>query len=247
MPIKARIDMLATGIRTPVGVKVLGPNLGEIEKIGLELEQIIREVPGTRSVYAERLTTGYFLDFDIHRDEAARYGLTVDDVQEVIQSAVGGMNLTTTVEGRGRYPVNVRYPREMRDDPEALKRILVPVMTQNAMAAPGTMGASGAVVQVPLGSSPTSVSSRAHRHQERGGTARLLRLHRLFGPGRGGLRRRSPEKTASVKIPEGYRLEWSGEYEYLMNTQERLKMVIPLTLLIIFILIYLNTRSIQRH
>ena len=118
MPIKARIDMLATGIRTPVGIKILGPNLEEIEKIGLALEHHLKDIPGTRSVYAERVTTGYFLDIAIKRDEAARYGLTVDDVGEVIQTAIGGMNLTVTVEGRARYPVNIRYPRNLRNDVE---------------------------------------------------------------------------------------------------------------------------------
>ena len=247
MPIKARIDMLATGIRTPVGVKILGPDLAELERIGLELEHHIREVPGTRSVYAERLTTGYFLDFDIRREEAARYGLTVDDVQEVIQSAVGGMNLTTTVEGRGRYPVNVRYPRELRDDPETLKRVLVPVMMQNAAAMPNTMGASGAVVQVPLGQladirlvkGPTVIKS------EEGQLASYVFVD-FGGRDVGGYVEEAKRKTAGLKIPDGYRLEWSGEYEYLVKTEERLKLVIPLTLLIIFILIYLNTRSIQR-
>ena len=139
MPIKARIDMLATGIRTPVGIKVMGPKLEELEKIGLQLEHHLKDVPGTRSVYAERVTTGYFLDFIINRQEAARYGLSVDDVQEVIQSAVGGMNLTTTIEGRGRFPVNVRYPREMRNDVETLKRVLVPVMSQPSQASSSPM------------------------------------------------------------------------------------------------------------
>ncbi len=127
MPIKARIDMNATGIRTPVGIKVLGPKLEELEKIGLEIEQRMKDIPGTRSAYAERVTTGYFLDFDVKREEAARYGLTVEDVQEVIESAVGGMNLTTTIEGRERYPVNLRYARELRDSREMLKRVLIPV------------------------------------------------------------------------------------------------------------------------
>jgi Cu(I)/Ag(I) efflux system membrane protein CusA/SilA len=230
-----------------VGVKILGPDLAELEKIGLELEHAIREVPGTRSVYAERLTTGYFLDFEIRREEAARYGLTVDDVQEIIQSAVGGMNLTTTVEGRGRYPVNVRYPRELRDDPESLKRILVPVMMQNAMASPGTMGASGAVVQVPLGQladirlvkGPTVIKS------EEGLLASYVFVD-FGGRDVGGYVEEAQRKTARLRIPEGYRLEWSGEYEYLVKTEERLKLVIPLTLLLIFILIYLNTRSVQR-
>ena len=127
MPIKARTDMLATGIRTPVGIKVLGPKIEEVERIGLEIEHHVKDIPGTRSAYAERVTTGYFLDFDIKRKEIARYGLSVEDVQEVIESAIGGMNLTTTIEGRERYPVNVRYARELRGDIERLKRILVPV------------------------------------------------------------------------------------------------------------------------
>ena len=123
--------MLATGIRTPVGIKILGPKLEEIEKIGLALEPLLREVTGTRSVYAERVNTGYFLDFVIKREEIARYGLAVDDIQEIIESAIGGMNLTTTIEGRERYPVNVRYARELRDDLEKLRRVLVPIMMEN--------------------------------------------------------------------------------------------------------------------
>ena len=180
MPIKARIDMLSTGIRTPVGIKVLGPKLEEIEKLGLELEAIIKDIPGTRSVYAERVTTGYFLDFNIKREEAARYGINVDDIQEVVQTAVGGMNLTTTVEGRERYPVNVRYSRELRNDIEKLKRVLVPVMNQpSASSSSGGFGGQqsgmGAVqpvsmktLQVPLGElvdikivkGPTQIKSR---------------------------------------------------------------------------------------
>jgi len=155
MPIKARIDMLATGIRTPVGIKILGPNLEEIEKIGLALEHHLKDIPGTRSVYAERVTTGYFLDIAIKRAEAARYGLTVDDVSEVIQTAIGGMNLTVTVEGRARYPVNIRYPRNLRNDVEQLKRILVPVMMTNnavpALPVQGGMATQPQVTQIPLG------------------------------------------------------------------------------------------------
>ena len=245
MPIKARIDMLATGIRTPVGVKVLGPDILVIEKIGLDLEKLIREVPGTRSVYAERLTTGYFLDFDIRRDEAARYGLTVDDVQEVIQSAIGGMNLTVTVEGRRRYPVNVRYARELRNDLEKLGRVLVPVMIGNSGAGMGSDG--GRITQVPLGAladirirkGPTAIKS------EEGLLASYVFID-FSGRDVGGYVEDARRKVASVRIPEGYRLEWSGEYEFLIKTQERLKLVIPLTLLIIFILIYLNTKSIPR-
>ena len=131
MPIKARIDMLATGIRTPVGIKVLGPKIEELERIGLELEHHIKDIPGTRSVYAERMTTGYFLDVTVNRQEAARYGLAVEDIQEVVETAIGGMNITTTVEGRERYSVNIRYARELRGNIEQLKRILVPVTMTN--------------------------------------------------------------------------------------------------------------------
>ena len=128
MPIKARIDMNQTGIRTNVGIKVMGPKLEEIEKLGIDIEKLVKDVKGTRSAYAERVTTGYFLDFNINRTAAARYGINVDDIQEVVQTAVGGMPLTTTVEGRERYPVNIRYSRELRDTIEKLKRVLVPVM-----------------------------------------------------------------------------------------------------------------------
>jgi len=244
MPIKARIDMLATGIRTPVGIKVMGPKLEEIEKIGLELEQHLKDVPGTRSVYAERVTTGYFLDFDIKRQEVARYGLTVDDVQEVIQSAIGGMNLTTTIEGRGRFPVNVRYPREMRNDVETLKRVLVPVMSQSSQGTQTPMGAVKSTMQIPLGEladirfvkGPTAIKS------EEGLLVSYVFID-FSDRDTGGYVEEAKSKVASLKIPEGYRLQWSGEYEFLLITHERLKIVIPLTLLIIFVLIYFNTKS----
>ena len=243
MPIKARIDMLATGIRTPVGIKVMGPDIGVIDRIGQDLEKILREVPGTRSVYAERVATGYFLDFAIRRQEVARYGLAVDDVQEVIQSAVGGMNLTTTIEGRGRYPVNVRYARELRNDPEALKRILVPVMPDLSASAEG-MGSSGRIVQVPLGEladirivkGPTAIKS------EEGLLTSYVYVD-YSGGDVGGYVDQARSKVSSLKIPDGYRLEWSGEYQYIQSTHEKLKVVIPFTLLIIFVLLYLNTKS----
>ena len=144
MPIKARLDMLATGIRTPVGIKVLGPNLEELERIGLQIEHHMKSIPGTRSVYAERVTTGYFLDISVKREEAARYGLSVQDVQEVIESAIGGMDLTTTIEGRERYPVNVRYARELRGDIEQLKRVLVPLAPMGSTQQGGAGGGMGA-------------------------------------------------------------------------------------------------------
>ena len=263
MPIKARIDMLATGIRTPVGIKVLGPNLDEIERIGLEIEQRLKGIPGTRSVYAERVTTGYFLDISVKREEAARYGLSVEDVQEVIESAIGGMNLTTTIEGRERYPVNVRYARELRGDIEQLEKVLVPLagVGQPAPAAQGPgMGPGGSPGQtsqyllpgpqssrVPLGQladikvvrGPTSIKS------EEGLLTAYVYVD-FSGRDVGGFVNEAKKSVASLKIPEGYRLEWSGEYEYLVKTAERLKLVIPLTLLIIFVLIFFNTKSVTK-
>lgn len=258
MPIKARIDMLSTGIRTPAGIKVMGPKLEQIERIGLEIEDLLKDIKGTRSVYAERVTTGYFLDIKIKRQEMARYGLTVDDVNEIIQSAIGGMNLTTTIEGRERYPVNVRYPRELRDDVEKIKRTLVTVMTgrQEAMGNRQTNMVSNysplsnkgsSIPQIPLGQiadieiikGPTQIKS------EEGLLTSYVYID-FSGRDVGGYINEAKQRLASLKIPEGYRLEWSGEYEYMMRTHEKLKIVIPLTILVIFVLIYFNTRSITK-
>ena len=244
MPIKARIDMLSTGIRTPVGIKILGANLEEIERIGLEIEKRIQDVPGTRSVYAERVTTGYFFDIDIKREAAARYGLTVKDVQDVIQSAVGGMNITTTVEGRERYPVNVRYFRDMRSSMEDIRRVLVPVMEGPAPAASQGMPVQPRIMQIPLEEladikivrGPTAIKS------EEGLLTAYVYID-FAGRDVGGYVDDAKKKVASLKIPAGYRLEWSGEYENLVKTRERLKIVIPFTLFVIFILIYFNTKS----
>ncbi len=263
MPIKARIDMLATGIRTPVGVKVLGPKIDMIEKISIDVENAIKNIPGTRSAYAERVTTGYFLDIKPRRDEIARYGLSVDDVQDIIASALGGMNLTITVEGRERYPVNVRYLRELRNDIEKIRRILVPVMMADSgqtftpsLTLPPRGGGMGGgaglrdlesgLVQIPLGEiadinilkGPTAIKS------EEGLLANYVFVD-FSGRDVGSYVEEAKKKVASaVKVPEGYRLEWSGEYEYLVKTHERLKLVIPLTALIIFVLIFLNTKSV---
>ncbi len=253
MPIKARIDMLATGIRTPVGIKVLGPKIEELERIGLELEHHLKDIPGTRSVYAERMTTGYFLDININRQEAARYGLAVEDIQEVVETAIGGMNVTTTVEGRERYPVNIRYARDLRGDIDQIKRILVPLGGMGASAGPAVgsesqMGGSGSQSpSVPLGQvsdirivkGPTAIKSEQ-------GLLSLYVFVDFSGRDVGGYVQEAKKKVASLKIPEGYRLEWSGEYEYLIKTEERLKMVIPLTLLIIFVLIFFNTKSVTK-
>lgn len=251
MPIKARIDMLATGIRTPVGIKILGPDLNEIEKIGIALEHHLRDLPGTRSVYAERVATGYFLDIVVRKEEAARYGLTIDDIEEVIQAAIGGMNLTTTVEGRARYPVNIRYPRDLRNDVEKMKRVLVPIMRPDLPAAgapdAGGMAASSNSPQIPLGEvadfrivkGPTSIKSEE-------GLLTAYVFVDFAGRDVGSYVEEAKKKAATLKIPEGYRLTWSGEYEYLIKTHERLKIVIPLTLWIIFVLIFLNTQSVTK-
>ncbi len=246
MPIKARIDMNATGIRTNVGVKVIGPKLEEIERISKDVEEAIKGIPGTRSAYAERVTTGYFLDIRPRREEIARYGLSVNDVQDVVETSLGGMNVTMTVEGRERYPVNVRYMRELRNDIEKIKRILVPV----SLAGGATGGMSGAPQQdtagrVPLDQiadisiikGPTAIKS------EEGPLANYVYVDYSGGDVGGYVEKAKKKVSAAVKMPEGYRLEWSGEYEYLIKTRERLKLVIPLTLLIIFVLLYFNTKS----
>ena len=230
MPIIGRIDMLSTGIRTPLGLKIFGPRLDEIERIGLEVEKVLRTVPGTRSVYAERANTGYFLDFTINRDEISRYGLRVEDVQEVIESAIGGMNLTTTVEGRERYTVNIRYGRELRDDVEKLKRVLVPVM-------------DGA--QVPMGQlADIRVTRGPGMVQSEGGRLTAAITLNIDGSDFGGYVQKAGKIIAEkVKVPTGYVLQWSGQYEYMENVKAKLLYVIPLTLLIIIVLIYLNTTS----
>ncbi|MEY9180565.1 efflux RND transporter permease subunit [Bradyrhizobium sp. USDA 313] len=233
MPIKARIDMLSTGIRTPVGVKVFGPDLVEIGRILSDVEAAVGPVPGTRSAFAERVNEGYYLDFDINREAIARYGLSVMDVQEVIMTAVGGANVTQTIEGRERYPVNVRYGRELRDDPGKLQRILV-----------ATMGG----VQVPLGElaairfvdGPTLIKSEA---------ARLVGYVYVDVVGRDiGSYMQDARKAVQdqVKLPAGYRLEWSGSYEGMQRAGKRLTYVIPITLALIAVLLYLNARSMTK-
>lgn len=263
MPIKARMDMLATGIRTPVGIKILGSNYDEIEKIGLAIEHHMKQIAGVRSVYAERVTTGYFLDISVKREEAARFGLSVVDVQDVVQTAIGGMNFTTVIEGRQRYPVNVRYARELRGDIEQLKKVLVPLggmggqapavqtaamgQTDGAFQAPQYVLGSRQSPRVPLGQiadirierGPTSIKSEE-------GLLSAYVFVDFSGRDVGGFVNEAKKSLASLKIPEGYRLQWSGEYEYLVKTHQRLKLVIPLTLLIIFVLIFLNTKSVTK-
>jgi Cu(I)/Ag(I) efflux system membrane protein CusA/SilA len=231
MPIKARIDMLTTGVRTPVGIKIFGPDLKQIEEIGKHIEMAAKDVPGTRSVYAERVSGGYFLDFAIDRDEIARYGLAVMDVGQIIESAIGGENIHTTIEGRERYPINVRYLRELRDDPEKLKRVLVTTPT-------------GA--QVPLAQLATLrfLPGPPMIRDEDGMLSGYVYVD-MAGRDVGGyvedLKRVVREK---VQLPPGYTMTWSGQYEFMQRVRERLKIFVPLTLAIIFVLFYFTFRSV---
>jgi copper/silver efflux system protein len=230
MPIKNRIDMLSTGVRTPVGIKIYGADLHEIEVIGERLEPILRGVAGTRSVYAERVAGGYFVDFDLKREEMARHGLTVAAVQEVIMSAVGGENVTTTIEGRARYPVNVRYPRDLRDDLDALGRVLVTTP-------------SGAPIPLSEVADVKMVLGPSMIRNENGLLAGYVYVD-ITGSDIGGYVDRAKAAVASgLTLTPGYSLEWSGQYENMLRVRERLQVVVPITVLGIFFLLYLNTRS----
>ena len=231
MPIKARIDMLATGIKTPVGIKLMGENLQILSDLGEQIEAVVREIPGTASVYSERVTGGNFFDYTIKRDEAARYGLTVDDVQSIIMSAIGGMNITTTVEGLERYPVNLRYGSELRDTPEKLRRILVPTPT----------GAQIPITQVAdiriLKGAPVIKSENARKNAW---------IYIDISGIDVGTYVKNAQQTVREKVnmPPGYSLVWSGQYEYMVRAQQRLAVVVPMTLVIIFLLLYFNFNNI---
>lgn len=232
-PIRTRIDMITTGIRTPVGVKVLGSNLETIEKLGLQIEKILQDVPGSRSAFFERVTGAYYLDIQVRREEAARYGLSVGDVQSVVESAIGGKAVTTTVEGRQRYPVTVRYPRGLRDNLSTLSRILVP--TANGAQVPLTQ-----LADLTLRPAPPMIKN------EEGFLAGFLYIDvagRDIGRYVEDAKRAVAEK---LKLPAGYQLAWSGQYEYLQRVVERLWVVVPVTLFVVILLLYLNTNSIVK-
>ncbi|HOW88499.1 MAG TPA: efflux RND transporter permease subunit, partial [Candidatus Omnitrophota bacterium] len=230
MPIKNRIDMLSTGVRTPIGIKVLGPDLKKIEELGTHLEMILKDVPDTRSIYAERVAGGYFLDFDIKQEALARYGLSVADVETVITSAIGGENITTTIEGRERYPVNVRYSREFRDDIEKLKRALVPT-------------AAGQQIPIAELADIKKVSGPAMIRNENGSLAGYVYVD-MAGRDIGSYVREAKKIVArDLQLPEGYTLVWSGQYENMIRVKERLKVVLPLTIFLICLLLYMNTKS----
>ncbi|MGH7772470.1 MAG: efflux RND transporter permease subunit, partial [Candidatus Binatia bacterium] len=233
MPIKNRIDMLSTGIRTPVGIKIFGPDLKKIEEIGKQLEGVVQAVPGTRTVFAERVTGGYYLDINIRREEIARYGLMIGDVGMLIEAAIGGESISTTVEGRERYPINVRYARELREDIEKLRRVLVPV-------------SNGA--QVPLGqlADIQTATGPAMIKNEEGQLVGYVTVD-MAGRDIGSYVEEAKKVVAEkIKLPQGYTLSWSGQYEYMQRAKERLIYVVPLTVLIIFVLLYLNFQSVAK-
>jgi copper/silver efflux system protein len=235
MPIKTRIDMLATGIKTPVGIKVAGASLAELERVASEIEVVVRQVPGTSSVFAERVMGGNYIEFHINRDEIARYGLTVGAVQDVLEVALGGMPLTTTVEGLERYSVNLRYDRDFRENLEALREIIVPTPT-GAQVPLGQL-AKVEVVRAPMGIKSEGAVPNAWiyvdvKNIDVGTYVQMAQRAVNEAVAKG-----------AVKLPSGFNIFWSGQYEYMLRAQQRLMIVVPLTLLIIVLIIYLNTRS----
>ena len=233
MPIQTRTEMITTGVRSPVGIKVLGPDLKKIEAIGLDIERVLASVPGTKSVFSERLNEGLYLDLLVNRQEAARYGLTMGDVQAVVTSAIGGETVTTTVEGRERYPVNVRYKRELRDDPDRLKRVLIPTPG-------GAQIPLGQVAEIRIVKGPPSISD------ESGSLAGLVSVSVAGRDLRGYVEEARRTVQERVTLPSGYTLRWTGQYEHLVRAEERLKLVIPATLGAILLLLYLNFRSLAK-
>jgi Cu(I)/Ag(I) efflux system membrane protein CusA/SilA len=231
MPIKNRIDMLATGVRTPVGVKIYGPSLDTLQQLGERVERILQDVPGSRNVFAERNVSGFYVDVDIDRDEAARYGLNAGDLHDAIMATAGGMTAATTVEGRERYEVNVRYPRELRDNLERLREILIPTMA-------GPQIPLGQVANVRIVQGPMAVK-----------TDNAFPVTTVFvdiaNRDVGGYVQDARRAVArALTLPPGYTLTWSGQFEFMQRVREKLKLVVPLTLGIILLLLYLNFRSV---
>ena len=232
MPIQTRLDMLSTGVKTAVGIKISGPDLGELERIGAQIEAILEGMPNTLSVYSERVVGGNYLDFDIDRGEIARYGLTIGDVQDIIETAVGGKNVTQTVEGLERYPVNVRYSRELRDDLSSLQRVLVPTPG-------GTNVPLGQLVEFRIRKGPTAIKTENARH--------IAWVYVDLDEIDIGTYVAEAQRTLSgqMQLPAGYTLNWGGQYEYLERANARLLLIAPVTLGIIFLLLYLNFRRIS--
>ncbi len=258
MPIKARVDMLSTGIRTPIGIKIMGADLQKVQELGEHIEMVLKDVPGSKSVFAERTAGGYFIDFTLKRSELARFGLTVDQVNNIIMSAIGGENITTTIEGRERYPVNVRYFREFRDDVEKLRRVLVPIRPGGAVTS-GSMGGgmSGSTGigtptggHVPLGqlAEISLTTGPAMIRDENGRLSGYVFVDldtskRDIGSYVSDAKKAITEK---VKLPPGYQLIWSGQFEFMERVKERLVIVVPITIFLVFLLLFFNTRSVTK-
>ncbi len=232
MPIKTRIDMLSTGIKTPIGIKISGPSITVLEQVASDIEHVIKTMPDTLSAFGDKAAGGYYLDFDINRDELARYGLHIADVQDVIQTAIGGMNVTETVEGLERYPVNLRYPRELRDNVDKLKRILIPTPT-------------GA--QIPLGQVATLSFHRGAPviKTENARPNAWVYIDIKTDDIGGYVNKAKKIVEQQVTVPAGYTLSWSGQFEYMERAAERLRIVVPITLFSIFLLLYLNFRNVS--
>ena len=234
MPIKTRIDMLSTGIKTPVGVKLTGPDLNVLQQLGERVEPVLQSLPGTRSVYAERVSGGYYLDFVVKREEAARYGLTVGDVEDVIESAIGGKNISTVIAGLERFPINVRYGRGMRYTPEELRRVMIATPT----------GAEIPISQVAnIFSRMGAPSIKTEGARPQGWIYVDLDPREDVGSY---VARAQKAVANAVKFPPGYTIEWSGQYEYMQEARQRLKIAVPATLLIIFVLLFLNFGSVAK-
>jgi Cu(I)/Ag(I) efflux system membrane protein CusA/SilA len=260
-PIKARVDMLSTGVRTPIGIKIMGADLEKVQQLGEHIEMVLKDVPGTKSVFAERTAGGYFLDFTLKREELARYGLTIDQANDIVMSAIGGENVTTTIEGRERYPVNVRYFRELRDDISKLKRVFVPAGSGNTGSPSGMGGMSGSagtlsggassrVAHIPL-EQLAEISLKSGPSMIRDENGRLSGyVYVDFDTSKrdigGYVADAKKAIRANVQLPPGYLLIWSGQFEYMEAAKARLFVVVPITIFLVFLLLYFNTLSITK-
>jgi len=258
MPIKGRVEMLSTGVPTAIGIKIMGGDLQKIQEIGEHIEMVLKDVPGTKNVSAERTAGGYFLDFTLKRSELARYGLTIDQANNIIMSAIGGENVTTTIEGRERYPVNVRYFREFRDDVEKLKRVLVPIRsgggsTQSGMSGMGSgspsIGSPGGAY-IPLGqlADISLVTGPSMIRDENGRLQGVVKVDLDTSKRDIGSYVSDAKKAIheNLKLPPGYLLIWSGQFEYMERVKERLIIVVPITIFLVFLLLFFNTRSFTK-
>ncbi len=250
MPIQTRTEMLTTGFRSVLGIKVFGSDLGTIQNVAVQIEKSLSDFPQTRSVFAERTTGGYFLDITPNREAAARYGLTTGDVNDVIETAIGGKTIATTVEGRERYPVSVRYARDYREDLDALKRVLVPIKMSGVGSSAGGMNGGQSVAgeqmaQVPI-SMLADISYKTGPPSIRNENGQLVGFVFVDITGeniQGYVDAASKRIRDTVQFPPGYYIQWAGQFEYLKSAEQKLKLVVPFTLLIIFVLIYINTKS----